>query len=534
MSDDGMEWLIEALRVVREVRDWTSARTRRTPSADAAHRAVARAARVTEEAVEAAERGEPVTSIPIEPIGPVPEPKPRPPQKNRHPERGERLAEDQEIPLDLIDAQALSVVRRLHRFGHKAYLVGGCVRDLLLGLTPKDFDIATDAKPEEVKSIFRNSRIIGRRFRLVHLYFRGGKIIEVSTFRAMIEADDDGDDLLIRRDNVFGTEEEDARRRDFTINGLFYDIISGRIIDHVGGMPDIRSRYLRMIGDPDIRLREDPVRILRAIRFLAKVDLNMDPELERAIRETKDDIRLCAPARILEETLRLLRIGHSERTVELMDRTGVLAVLLPEIEDYLREEEPEEDAPGHRDLLFVHLKALDELVARGPVSDSVVLGALLYAPLTHALEHADHQGLDRNRELVKFLGTVGNRISLTRRLSEHLRQLFMAQRHLGKSAPAGGRKRRRVAPNVLVKRAFFPDALNLYEIHARAMKLPLDDVREWHVRARSSGVDVDPPFPINGAGGAPTEPKASNPPKRRRRRRRRKKSSGADQQRQTN
>src|SRR5689334_21194532 len=183
-----------------------------------------------------------------------------------------------EIPESLLDPEAVKVVRRLRRSGFVAYLVGGCVRDLLLGMRPKDFDVATSAHPNEVKETFRNSRLIGRRFRLAHVYFRGGKIIEVSTFRAnpLDELTDLPQDLLIRHDNVFGTAEGDARRRDFTINGLFYDVDEGRVVDHVGGKADLRARLVRTIGEPDVRMREDPVRILRAIRFAAKCAFELE------------------------------------------------------------------------------------------------------------------------------------------------------------------------------------------------------------------------------------------------------------------
>jgi poly(A) polymerase len=190
------------------------------------------------------------------------------------------------IALDRIDPDAANVVRRLKDSGHAAYLVGGCVRDLLLGLKPKDFDVVTSATPQEIKRRFHNSRIIGRRFRLAHVFF-GPKIIETSTFRAnpreMEDDDNDGaapesGDLLIRRDNVFGTPEQDARRRDFTINGLFYDIETKQVIDHVQGLPDLETRLVRTIGDPDIRFREDPIRILRAVKFAARCNLTIEPE----------------------------------------------------------------------------------------------------------------------------------------------------------------------------------------------------------------------------------------------------------------
>ncbi|MFQ5844643.1 MAG: poly(A) polymerase, partial [Planctomycetota bacterium] len=177
-------------------------------------------------------------------------------------------AADPPIPGRAIDFNAAKIVRRLVRHGYRAYLVGGCVRDLLLGTAPKDFDIATEARPRQIKRLFRNSRIIGRRFRLVHVRF-GQQVIEVSTFRA--PPVQEGGDVYIRQDNVFGTEEQDARRRDFTINGLFYDLSRERVIDHVGGLGDLAARRMRTIGDAGVRLREDPVRILRAAKFAGRL-----------------------------------------------------------------------------------------------------------------------------------------------------------------------------------------------------------------------------------------------------------------------
>nr|HEX4316837.1 polynucleotide adenylyltransferase PcnB [Kofleriaceae bacterium] len=230
---------------------------------------------------------------------------------------------------DSIDTDADRVVRKLARAGFKAYLVGGCVRDLLLGRTPKDFDVATSATPNEIKSTFRNSRIIGRRFRLAHVFF-GSKIIETATFRAN-PRDEDNEDLLIRRDNVFGTEAEDARRRDFTINGLFYDVEREEVIDHVGGLADLTKRLVCTIGDPDIRFQEDPVRMLRAIKFAARLDFGFEPATWRALLRWRGEISKCAPPRLLEEMHRLLRGGAARRSFELMVETGVLAVLSPHI-----------------------------------------------------------------------------------------------------------------------------------------------------------------------------------------------------------
>ncbi len=224
-----------------------------------------------------------------------------------------------------IDPDADRVVRKLTRAGYKAYLVGGCVRDLLVGKTPKDFDVATSATPNEIKATFRNSRIIGRRFRLAHVFF-GSKIIETSTFRAN-PRDEDANDLLIRRDNVFGTETDDARRRDFTINGLFYDVEREEVIDHVSGLVDLDAKLMRTIGDPDIRFQEDPVRMLRAIKFAARLSFGFEPATWRALLRWRSEISKCAPPRLLEEMHRLLRGGAARGSFELMVETGVLSVL---------------------------------------------------------------------------------------------------------------------------------------------------------------------------------------------------------------
>ena len=249
-----------------------------------------------------------------------------------------------QIAPDQIDPDAAKVVQRLRDNDHLAYLVGGCVRDLLLGRKPKDFDVVTSATPNEIKRLFRNCRIIGRRFRLAHIFY-GPKIIETSTFRANpreLEDDDAGGgeaesgDLLIRRDNVFGTPEEDARRRDFTINGLFYDTKTGQVIDHVNGMADLEARIVRTIGDPDIRFREDPIRILRAVKFAARCDLTIEPETYRRMMEHRSEIAKCAQARVSEEFYRLLRAGAAKRSMELLVETDLLEIFAPELARGLR------------------------------------------------------------------------------------------------------------------------------------------------------------------------------------------------------
>src|SRR5512144_2058567 len=232
-----------------------------------------------------------------------------------------------EIPVERLDPDALKVIARLRHMRHQAYFVGGCVRDLLLDAKPKDFDLATDAHPGEVRAIFRNCRLIGRRFRLAHVYFRGGKIVEVATFRqnpvdAAEDLADEGD-LLITRDNVFGTAEEDARRRDFTVNGLFYDPFAGEVIDYVGGRDDLEAHRISTIGEPEIRMREDPVRALRAIRFAARLGFTIEPEVFEAMRRHASELARCAPPRVLEEIFKILRCHGAGRAFELLRSAGL-------------------------------------------------------------------------------------------------------------------------------------------------------------------------------------------------------------------
>ncbi len=232
------------------------------------------------------------------------------------------------IARELIDADADKVVRRLASHGFKAYLVGGCVRDLLLGRGPKDFDVSTSATPREIKQLFRNCRIIGRRFRLAHIFF-GRKIIETSTFRANPRQGKDGTDteLLIHRDNVFGNETEDALRRDFSINGLFYDVEAETVIDHVDGLTDLHARVIRTIGEPSIRFREDPVRMMRAIKFAARLGFEIEPDTFAALRAHRAEIRKCAAPRVIEELYRLLKSGVARRSLELLVETGLAETL---------------------------------------------------------------------------------------------------------------------------------------------------------------------------------------------------------------
>jgi len=334
---------------------------------------------------------------------------------------------DAPLDEDAIDPDAAKVVRRLERAGHQAYLVGGCVRDLLLGGRPKDFDVATSARPDDVRGLFRNCRIIGRRFRLAHVLFGGGKVVEVATFRrnpTEAETDED-DDLLIRSDNVFGEAHEDALRRDFTINALFYDLDRRQVLDWCGGMPDVVARTIRTIGDPGVRFREDPVRILRAIKFAARLDLGIAPAVYDAMVMNRGELARAARPRIFEEILRLMRAGASHRSMWLLWEMGCMAVLLPELSAFLDDDEATEDGSAR---FFGMMSLLDRKMKEDGVADDIVLmTALLYEPL----EEAAAGVRDRMGAVNEFLDPVIDRIAMPRRIADAIRRImFMVPRIL--------------------------------------------------------------------------------------------------------
>ena len=269
---------------------------------------------------------------------------------------------------------AVKVLYRLHRHGFKGYLVGGSVRDLLLGRTPKDYDAGTDARPAQIRRIFRNSRIIGRRFRLAHVFFHDG-IIEVATFRCSPKPEEQKggpDELLITSDNTFGSPQEDAFRRDFTINALFYNIADFSVIDYVGGLEDLERQLIRCIGDPDVRFKEDPVRMLRACEFAARLGFGIEDRTQEAILGNRQELSKASPARMTEEVIQLLRCGQAGPAIQWMLDLGLADVLLPEVREIL--DSPEAGFGDFRGIL----PAIDRLMARAfPASDSGLLAAML-------------------------------------------------------------------------------------------------------------------------------------------------------------
>ncbi len=344
-----------------------------------------------------------------------------------------------DAPLDenLIDADAAKVVRRLERANFQAYLVGGCVRDLLLHRKPKDFDIATSARPEDVKRLFRNCRVIGRRFRLAHILFERGKVVEVATFRRNPATDLPEDenavveeDLLIRNDNVFGDAHEDATRRDFTINALFYDLDRRQVLDWCDGMRDIERRTIHTIGDPGVRFREDPIRILRAIKFAARLDLGIDPEVYDAMVAHTQTLAKAARPRIFEEILRLLRGGAAHRSMWLLWEIGAMSLLIPELAAFLDDDEATEGG-GERfwrkmDAIDAKTKALGH-----PLDDVVLWTTLLREPLEEAIMHA----ADKVEAAFEFLDPIIERIAMPRRIADSMRRIVAMQPRLQQGRP---------------------------------------------------------------------------------------------------
>jgi len=297
-----------------------------------------------------------------------------------------------QLPIKKVDAHALYVMEKLKSAGFLAYLVGGSVRDLLLNERPKDFDISTSAKPEEIKNLFRNCILIGRRFRLAHIRF-GKKILEVSTFRA---GDPEKEELILR-DNVWGYPEEDALRRDFTINGLFYDPFNQTIIDYVGGYSDLQKKFLRSIGPPFIRFKQDPVRMLRLLKFQARLGFEVDPEAHIALLECREEIVKSSPARILEEMLRMLESGAAKSFIQLLNHHGMMQLLLPEIAHFIEKEEEGSD-------VYSFLDEVDSIF-QDPSSENlerpILLSTFAYPLLQKRLQT---QFLDRDQ--IPHLGAI--------------------------------------------------------------------------------------------------------------------------------
>ncbi len=431
-----------------------------------------------------------------------------------------------------IDPDALKVLYRLKNNGFVAYLVGGGVRDLLLERQPKDFDIGTSAHPQQVRRLFRNCFIVGRRFRLAHVRF-GRKVVEVSTFRRAAEPE--GGDTLLHRDNTFGTPEEDAFRRDFTVNALFYDIANFSVIDWVGGLEDLKAGVIRTIGDPAVRFREDPVRMLRAVAIAARLEFSIDPVTAEAVRFLRGEIVRSSSARILEEFYKILRQGRSRRTFEMLHEYGLLACLLPEADRAIAE--GGEALLGSLARLDAHRQA--GLASPDQLTNPLLMGSLLVplgvplrrvafaVPSRHRPEpgepaepprddvarEAAELGGDGDEDTPATATAASAPLSLpfARRDLERLRLVLLAQRRLREThGPASARR-------AMAAKGYFEEAVRWLEIHGGAEGLEL--AAQWR------GTEPGPTAPAGDAEPGPlpgtaVAPRDAEAPRRRRRRRR--------------
>ncbi len=366
-----------------------------------------------------------------------------------------------------IDEEALKVLYRLHRHGFLAYLVGGSVRDLLLGKTPKDFDVATNAHPHQINELFKNSRIIGRRFRLVQVFFKGRKVVEVSTFRSRSEFEEvrtEGGEII--RTDSYGTPAEDALRRDITINGLFYNIADFSIIDYVHGMADLEQHVVRTIGNPDERFEQDPVRMIRVIRHAARTGFSIEDQTYQAIFRHREEIKKCSSSRLRDEFLRELKEGVAKPSLKLMLQTGLLFSLFPDLERALGNRSPYREKNQRFFLSLFDLA--DQLIKEGRQVSEGLLLALFLTPFLRAVapQHPFLGEREKDLYLAETIRWAVHQIltpfSFPRGSKETAYQILMAQSNLRKSLQKG------IIPDRLRRKKYFKEAVLLFGIEARA------------------------------------------------------------------
>jgi poly(A) polymerase len=419
-----------------------------------------------------------------------------------------------------VSPNALRTLYRLHSRGFIAYLVGGCVRDLLLGRTPKDFDIGTDATPDQIRRLFRNCVLIGRRFRLAHLRFQD-EIVEVSTFRRAADPSDSpgaeetgpdkhpprhhkNEDGMVLLDNVFGSPEEDALRRDFTINALFYNIADFSVIDYSTGLSDLEQRLIRPIGDPRVRFTEDPVRMLRAVRFAASHDFVIEPAAWEGLCELSPTISRASPARLYEEVQKLFLLGFARPGFSLLEKSGLLAALFPNLSHWIY------GNSRRLPLLEANLERLDRLHRSGTPPSPVLLLAALFGPSLQDAALALHRdgtpyqhALDATYAM--FMKEMSKTVSIPGRVGGRVRAILALQTSLHRMPPR--------RPASIIARPEFKEALEYLRISAETRGEGRAALQWWDR------------FLLDTPSVTTSEPPADEPPEKKRRRRRRKRRS---------
>ena len=404
------------------------------------------------------------------------------------------------IDRDRVSRHATAVLRDLRQRGFDAYLVGGCVRDLLLGRTPKDFDVATSATPEDVATVFPRVRLIGRRFRIAHVRMQR-EIIEVSTFRRALDGEEkqpNGSRVeqahlshngIILRDNAYGTIDEDAFRRDFTVNALYYDPIADEVLDYCDGMADIAAGTLRTIGEPLRRMREDPVRILRAVRFAAKLGLDLHPDSEAAIAPTRQMLTAIPPARLFDEFAKMFLNGHGECAFDLLSRYGLAEILFPLLD---------------RPMIRQALASTDQRVAENkPVTEGFLVAALLWREYQQRIKglNARPNAEDRDEAACAVLAAQRRTIAVPRRHGYFVRDVWALQPILERRTASG------IAHALAHRRFRAAYDFLLLRVEAGEVAAELGD---WWTKAQTGEVEAPPP----------AESPAEGTRRRRRRRRR--------------
>lgn len=417
------------------------------------------------------------------------------------------------ISSERIHPCALKTTRVLRENGHAAFIVGGAVRDLLLGREPKDFDVATDARPDDIRRLFRRSRVIGRRFQIVHVYC-GPDTVEVTTFRAhntQADAEDarvTAEDGMILRDNVFGTQEEDAARRDFTVNALYYDPDRGEVWDYHGGVEDARKRLLRMIGDPAGRFREDPVRMLRAARFAAKLEFHVDPDTRAPIAALAPLLARIPSARLYDEMMKLLLSGHAERGVRQLRAEGLHHGMLPILDAIL-------DDPQRQRFLHAALHDTDTRVRRGlTASPAFILAALLWFDMRAQWQSHDGAEMSAHAALLTAMDDTLERqrrtLAFPRRLDGMIKEIWALQPRFEQRSGA--------RPSRLLEHPRFRAGYDFMLVRARGGDAA-EELADWWTRFQEAD-DTDRATMLKPAG--------DEGPGRRRRRRRRKPAADHD------
>lgn len=400
-----------------------------------------------------------------------------------------------------ISQAALNVLDGLYEAGYEAYLVGGAVRDVLIGLTPKDFDVATNATPEQVKQVFPKARLIGRRFRLAHVRF-GREVIEVSTFRAQAADVENAHkdehktvDGRIVRDNVFGTVEEDAQRRDFTVNALYYNVADGSVRDDTNAMADIKQRLLRLIGEPEVRFVEDPVRMLRAVRLSAKLGFEIEAHAKACIHSHKHLLEGSSNARLFDETIKMFLAGHGVKSFEGLEQFDLLQVLFPDTHKALALDE----SGACRALIMRALQNTDERVAMGKsVTPAFLYASLLWPSYTHHLQKACQRMERQQSDAKASLGSWSSierdvmndvivrqcrQTAIPRRFSQFIHEMWMMQ-------PRFASRNKQRVPSLL-DHARFRAAFDFLEVRHSVVAALADDVSFWQQAQKMSRDALD-------------------------------------------